>query len=172
MGGKPAGSLDQDALVAKVLEHLSDVAGAEAGEQAAEAVESFAEEFSVRLPREHAVAVLQRLKDDEATSFEMIMDITCVHFPKRPEPLGAFDVVYHLVSLSKAHRIRLKVACSKPEEGVDSAVPVWSGSNLLEREAYDMFGVHFRGHPDLRRILLGDDFQGWPLRKDFPYRGH
>ena len=76
------------------------------------------------------------------------------------------------VSIVAGHRIRLKVACPDPEHGVDSACPVWKGANLLERESYDMFGLRFRGHPDLRRILMSEDFQGWPLRKDFPYRGH
>jgi NADH-quinone oxidoreductase subunit C len=162
--------LGQEALAESVLRVLGEVAGGEAREAAE--VGSFREQSWVRLPPEHALEVLRRLKSDPELSMEMLVDLTCVHFPKRPAPLGAFDVVYLVCSLTKGHRIRLKVACPDPDEGVDSAFPVWSGANLLEREAYDMFGVNFRGHPDLRRILMDQNFDGWPMRKDFPFRGH
>jgi NADH/F420H2 dehydrogenase subunit C len=168
--GLPARGLSQEALVDRVRAVLSRIAGEKAA--ADMAVESFREQSSVRLPREHALAVFQALRDDGDASFEMLMDVTCVHFPRRAEPLGPFDVVYHLVSLSKGHRLRLKIACPDPDRGVDSVVGVWPGANYLEREAYDMFGVRFAGHPDLRRILMSDEYVGWPMRKDFPYRGH
>jgi NADH-quinone oxidoreductase subunit C len=134
--------------------------------------ESFRGQSSIRLPADKLLTLVKTLRDDEALAFEMLMDLTCVHWPRRPLPLGAFDVVYHLTSLSKGHRIRLKVACPDPEAGVPSVVAAWAGANLMEREAYDMFGVRFEGHPDLRRVLMGEDFAGWPMRKDFPYRGH
>ena len=162
--------LSQDALAGAVLRLLEELGGEAAREAAL--VESFRGQSSVRLPAEHALAVLSAMKADPDLSMEMLLDVTCVHFPNRPAPLGPFDVIYHVCSLSKGHRIRLKVACPDPEEGVDSAFPVWEGANLIEREAYDMFGVRFRGHPDLRRILMDESFDGWPLRKDFPYRGH
>ena len=162
--------LSQEALVQGVLRLLGDVAGGEARDAAE--VGDFREQSWVRLPAEHALEVLGRMKSDPELSMEMLVDLTCVHFPNRPEPLGAFDVVYLVCSLTKGHRIRLKVACPDPDEGVDSAFPVWGAANFLEREAYDMFGVNFRGHPDLRRILMDQNFDGWPMRKDFPFRGH
>lgn len=168
--GENARGLSQEALADRVLTILGEIGGADA--KAAATVESFRGQSAVRLPAEHALAVLQDLKDDAELSMEMLVDVTCVHFPKRPLPLGPYDVVYHVASLTKGHRLRLKVACPDPEVGVDSAFPVWEGANLIEREAYDMFGMTFRGHPDLRRILMDGDFEGWPLRKDFPYRGH
>lgn len=168
--GRPARGLSQEALVAAVRRVLASVAGAAAAEQMP--VESFRDDSWVRLPRAHALAVFKALRDDAQTQFEMCMDVTCVHYPRRPEPLGAFDVVYHLVSLTQGHRLRLKVACPDPDAGVDSVTSVWRGANFLEREAHDMFGVKFVGHPDLRRILMPEDYDGWPMRKDFPYRGH
>ena len=168
--GENVRGLSQDALAESVLAILGQVGGPAAREAAS--VESFRGQSSVRLPAEHALAVLEDIKADSELSMEMLVDVTCVHFPKRPLPLGPFDVIYHVASLTKGHRLRLKVACPDPEVGVDSAFPVWEGANLVEREAYDMFGVNFRGQPDLRRILMDDAFEGWPLRKDFPYRGH
>lgn len=167
--GEASRGLGQEELARRVIDVLRDLAP-DAAEAAV--VESFRGQCSVRVPRERARALCRRLRDDPVLAFEMLTDVTCVHFPRRAAPLGAFDVVYHLTSLTKGHRIRLKVACDDPARGVDSVHPVWGAANLLEREAHDMFGVHFSGHPDLRRILMSEDFEGWPLRKDFPYRGH
>ncbi len=91
-------------------------------------------------------------------------DLTCVHYPTRKE--APFDVVYNLYSIPKNERVRLKVQTT--EEGVDSVTGVWPAANWLEREVFDLFGVHFKGHPDLRRLLLPPDWQGYPLRKDYP----
>ena len=168
--GLPAGGLSQDELIAIVRATLGRVAGQAAAD--AMPVGSFRDDSWARLPREHAWAVMRELRDDARAAFDMCLDITCVHFPRRPAPFGEFEVVYHLLSVAKKHRIRLKVACPDPEAGVTSVVGIWPGANYLEREAYDMFGVRFEGHPDLRRILMSEDFDGWPMRKDFPYRGH
>ena len=98
----------------------------------------------------------------------MLTDLTAVDFPDR-EP--RFEIVSHVYSLSKGHRLRLKTAVGD-EEGetveVDSLTALWASANWMEREAYDMFGVRFIGHPDLRRILLYPEFEGYPLRKDYP----
>ena len=96
---------------------------------------------------------------------------------RRKEPeLSPFEVVYHLYSISQRHGIRLRAMIDDPQEGIDSVVPLWIGANWLERETWDLVGIHFRGHPDLRRILLPDDWQGHPLRKEYPVkipaRGH
>src|SRR5436190_10094836 len=160
--GRPARGLSQEALVAAARRVLASVAGEQAA--ADMPVESFRDDSWVRLPREHALAVMRALRDDAEARFEMCMDITCVHYPRRAEPLGEFDVVYHLTSLSKGHRLRLKVACSDAAAGVDSVTSVWKGANYLEREAHDMFGVRFQGHPDPRRILMSDDYDGFPMR--------
>jgi NADH-quinone oxidoreductase subunit C len=108
------------------------------------------------------------LKSDSRTAMNMFVDLTCVDFPDR-EP--RFEVVMHLRSLDRGHRVRLKArvgdAYGESAE-IDSITPVWEGANWFEREAFDMFGVVFRGHPKLRRILMYPEFKGHPLRKDYP----
>jgi NADH-quinone oxidoreductase subunit C len=108
------------------------------------------------------------LRDDAAAKCEMLTDLTVVDFPER-DP--RFEVVSHVYSLTLGHRLRLKTTVGDAEgEGarVDSLTALWGSANWLEREAYDMFGVQFTGHPDLRRILLYPEFVGHPLRKDYP----
>lgn len=110
----------------------------------------------------------QFLREDARADLDMLIDLTAVDFPDR-EP--RFEVVTHLLSLSKGHRLRMKTAVGD-EEGDDADVPsltaIWASANWMEREAYDMFGVSFSGHPDQRRILLYPEFEGHPLRKDYP----
>jgi NADH-quinone oxidoreductase subunit C len=118
-----------------------------------------------RVRRESWVAVATFLRDDPSAKMEMFIDLTCVdRFSTEPR----FDVVLHLYSVSKKHRVRLY--CGLPEEdpSVDTLVPVWAGADWFEREAYDLYGVRFKGHPDLRRILMYPEFVGHPLRKDYP----
>ena len=105
--------------------------------------------------------VLQALHDDE--QFDYCVDVTAVHYPQREEP---FDVVWILYSFPRNERVRVK-ASFKEAESAPSVVPLWSTANWLERECYDMFGIRFEGHPDLRRILLPDDWKGHPLRKEY-----
>lgn len=108
------------------------------------------------------------LRDDAACAFEMLSDLTAVDYPDR-EP--RFEVVIHLLSLSKGHRIRIKTRVGDAEgDGaiVDTLCGVWLAANWAEREAFDMFGIDFRAHPDLRRILMYPEFVGFPLRKDYP----
>jgi NADH-quinone oxidoreductase subunit C len=108
------------------------------------------------------------LRDDARASMEMLIDLTCVDFPDR-EP--RFEVVAHLYSLSRGHRLRLKARVGDEageDAEIDSLAGLWGAANWAEREAWDMFGVRFRGHPDLRRILMYPEFTGYPLRKDYP----
>jgi NADH-quinone oxidoreductase subunit C len=105
--------------------------------------------------------VLQALHDDE--QFDYCVDITALHYPQREEQ---FEVVWILYSFPRNERVRVKTSI-KEGESAPSVVPLWSTANWLERECYDMFGVRFEGHPDLRRILLPDDWKGHPLRKDY-----
>jgi len=113
--------------------------------------------------------IAQFLRDDARCAMNMFVDITAVDYLGRQTP--RFEVVLHLRSLERGHRIRLKARIGE-EDGtnaeIDSLVPVWKGANWFERETFDMFGVEFKGHPDLRRILMYPEFVGSPLRKDYP----
>lgn len=104
------------------------------------------------------------LKDD--LSFDLLSDITAVDYWQKQEP--RFEVVYQVVSLKNRQRLRLRVAVPENDPTVDSLTPLWRGANFLEREVWDLYGIRFTDHPDLRRILLYDEFQGHPLRKDYP----
>jgi len=108
-----------------------------------------------------AAEVLSILRDQE--QFDYLVDVTAVHYPKREEQ---FDIVWILYSFARNQRIRVKTTV-KEGEAVPSAVPLWPTANWLEREVFDMFGIRFAGHPDLRRILMPEDWQGYPLRKDY-----
>ena len=124
----------------------------------------FRGELSAVVRREDIVPVCRFLRDDPELSFNFLSDLTAVDRSGR-EP--RFDVIYHLYSLDKNHRVRLKVRAGE-NEAVPSVTSVWSNANWFEREVFDMFGIGFDGHPDLRRILMPDDWVGHPLRKDFP----
>lgn len=106
------------------------------------------------------------LKEDAKLDFDFLTDITAVDYLGKKEP--RFEAVYHLYSLRTKHRLRVKVPVPDEDPVVDSLTPLWKEANWLEREVWDMFGIRFRGHPDLRRILLYEEFQGYPLRKDYP----
>jgi len=129
-----------------------------------EAVE-FIGQVSIRIEPGRIVDVCSFLRDEPETKFNYLSDLTCVHYPMDPErPL---EVVYNLYSISRNERVRLKVAIAE-DASVDSVTAVWPSANWMEREVYDLFGVNFLNHPDLRRILLPPDWEGHPLRKDYP----
>lgn len=115
--------------------------------------------------RERIVEICTFLRDDPEMAFEFAMDLTGVDYLGE-EP--RFEVVYHLFSYAKKRRVRLKVRVPESDPAVETVSGVWPGMNWYEREAYDMYGIVFRGHPNLRRILLYEDFVGHPLRKDYP----
>lgn len=114
------------------------------------------------------VPVLTFLRDDADCQFTLLLDVTAVDYPTRPQ---RFDVVYHLLSMVKNQRIRVKVMTDEDGQ-VPSVVELFPTANWFERETYDMYGVLFSGHPDLRRILTDYGFAGFPLRKDFPMTGY
>ena len=126
------------------------------------------DELTVEVAPNAIVGMVEFLKTDSACRFSSLMDITAVDHPERPK---RFDVVYHLLSMYQNHRIRLKVAL-REDEIIPSITPVHKGANWFEREVFDMFGILFSGHPDLRRLLTDYGFRGHPLRKDFPTTGY
>ena len=122
----------------------------------------------VDVPRDRIVPVLTRLRDDPAIRCEQLIDICGVDYPSRPE---RFEVVYSLLSVSLNHRIRVKTTTDE-DTPVPSAVEVYPSANWFEREAWDLYGIFFSNHPDLRRILTDYGFEGHPMRKDFPLTGY
>lgn len=125
-------------------------------------------EVTLTVKREEIVNVLKALRDTSGLEYQQLMEMAGVDYPERPE---RFEVVYHLLSLTKNRRIRVKVST---DEGtpVPSVTDLWPVAGWLEREVYDMYGVTFAGNPDLRRLLTDYGFEGYPQRKDFPLTGH
>jgi NADH-quinone oxidoreductase subunit C len=138
-------------------------------EWVSEVVEAFGE-LTLHVPRQHIAALCAFLKAAPGFEFDMLSDITGVDRGQEEEP--RFEVNYQLFSTKRYHRLRLKVVVGEEDTHVPTVTGVWRTANWHERETFDMFGVIFDGHPDLRRILLPDDWQGHALRKDFPLRGY
>jgi NADH-quinone oxidoreductase subunit C len=135
---------------------------------AIEEVIEFRGETTLVIPRKVLLQLAARCREDVKLQFNLLTDATCVdRFPLEPR----FELQYHLVSIPKKNKLRLRVKLSGDDPVVDSLVPVWPGANWLEREIFDLMGIRFAGHPDLRRILLPEEFAGHPLRKDYPLRG-
>jgi NADH-quinone oxidoreductase subunit C len=123
----------------------------------------------VTVTRDKVHEVAQFLHDDPAMDFDYIVHVSSVDWPDDDE---RFEVVWEFYSIRKRHRIRLKTRVPEADCIVDSLTDIWKGADFMEREVYDMMGIRFRHHPDLRRILMPDDYtEGYPLRKDFPLRG-
>ena len=108
------------------------------------------------------------LKKDPALDFNLLMDLSAVDYSDMGQS-PRFQVVYHLYSLNKNHRLRVKVGVDESDLEIDSIVSLWPIADWLEREVWDMFGIKFNGHPNLKRILMYEGFAGYPLRKDYPY---
>lgn len=134
------------------------------GEAITEAVATLGQQI-VRVNKESLIRLCNFLHDDEEALFDMCTDLTAVHWPDRAGQ--EFDVVILLYSVPKNRRLRVKVSVADGE-ACPSVTPIWSGANWMEREVFDMFGLRFDGHPDLRRILLPEDWPGHPLRKEYP----
>lgn len=157
---KEEGPKPTDASAHPLVKQLRD----QFGESIGEAVE-FLRQISVNVQPDNIVEICSFLKNDKDVPFDYLSDLTCVHFPNR-EPLP-FEIVYNLYSIPANERIRLKAQTSATQ-GIKSVTSVWPSANWLEREVFDLFGVHFEGHPDLRRLLLPPEWEGHPLRKDYP----
>ena len=135
------------------------------GDDLIEAVEAYGE-LSLTVARDRIGDVLRTLRDEHG--YQQLMEIAGVDYPERAE---RFDVVYHLLSVTKNHRLRVRVTTDE-DTSVPTVTTVWPNAGWLEREVFDMYGVLFAGHPDLRRILTDYGFRGHPFRKDFPLTGH
>jgi NADH-quinone oxidoreductase subunit C len=151
-GPKPTDAANHP-LVKKLKAQFGDAVG--------DAVE-FIGQLSVNVDGARIVEICDYLKTDKEAGFDYLSDLTCVHWPRTPAP---FEMVYNLFSISANERVRLK---ARVKDSVDSVTGVWPAANWLEREVFDLFGVRFNNHPDLRRLLLPPDWQGYPLRKDYP----
>jgi NADH-quinone oxidoreductase subunit C len=124
------------------------------------------DEMTITVPRE---AVIEAAKDAQSAGYNFLEDVTCVDwYPSEPR----FQVTYHILSHSLKQRLRLAVRLSSTDAALDSIISVWPSANFYEREIFDLFGVHFGGHPNLRRIMMPEDWQGNPLRKDYPVEGY
>jgi NADH-quinone oxidoreductase subunit C len=127
------------------------------------------DQVSVIINKGQSVAILKYLHDDPLLSFDHLNDLTAVDWMNKKEV--RFEVVYNLFSTKYRHRIRIKAQMPENNMQIGTVVPIWVGANWHERECYDMFGIEFFGHPDLRRILMPEDWEGHPLRKDYPLKG-
>jgi len=125
-------------------------------------------DWTIIAPLAHVHAVLLHLRDAADARFDYLSDLTASDWPPRKD--ARFDVIYCLYSTRHRHRVRVKVRVSETDP-LPSATSVWAAANWLEREVWDMFGVNFVGHPDRRRILMPEDWQGFPQRKDYPLEG-
>jgi NADH-quinone oxidoreductase subunit C len=157
MASKPPSAEDIVALRERFAEAISDVREALG-------------EVTCYVDASYIVEVCRFLRDDPRFDFNMLADQTAVDLGIDQDP--RFEVVYNLNSLTKCHRLRLKAVLPADEPTIASVTPVWKTANWLERETFDMFGIVFEGHPDLRRILMPEEFQWHPLRKDYPVRGY
>jgi NADH-quinone oxidoreductase subunit C len=183
--------MSTSSLIKVVTNHFPD---------AVSASHTYRGDETIVLRREFLLQVARFLKEDPALQMDFLMDLTAVDystFGKSPRPAffassgvavrpssqipdedpwpgppgeSRFAVVYHFFSLKHKHRLRLVVPLEETDAEVDSLTSLWAGANWLEREVWDMFGIRFRGHPDLKRILMYDEFQGHPLRKDYPVK--
>lgn len=134
------------------------------------------DELSLVAHKDSVYEILEFLKNDTELSYDFLVDVTAVDYSQMEDVLTKYDyarymVVYHLYSYKTGNRLRVKAPVHEKELSVRTVTSLWKGAAWLEREAYDMFGIAFENHPDLRRILMPDDFEGYPLCKDYPLRG-
>ncbi len=125
-------------------------------------------ELTIEIARPFIRDACAFLRDDSELRYNFLSDLTCVDwYPNEPR----FHVTYHLLSIPRLARLRLKVLLGSDDAAVDSLTPVWPAANFFEREVYDLFGIRFHGHPYLRRIMMPENWEGNPLRKDYPVEG-
>jgi NADH-quinone oxidoreductase subunit C len=134
---------------------------------------SYAGQVGVSVKKDRIQDICRYLHDDAALRMDHLADLTAVDYSAYPGDGGPrFEVVYNMISTEHRHRIRLKVRLPEEDPRIDTVTPVWNTANWHERETYDLMGIVFNGHPDLRRILLPEDWEGHPLRKEYPLKGY
>jgi NADH-quinone oxidoreductase subunit C len=137
--------------------------------QVVEGVKFDRDEMSIYVERSAIREACVLLKEDSVCPFNVFSDLTCVDwYPSEPR----FEVIYHLLSIANKERVRLKVKLNSSSSALESITSIWPGANYFEREVFDLFGIRFTGHPYLRRILMPEDWEGHPLRKDYPVEGY
>ncbi|HZC44021.1 MAG TPA: NADH-quinone oxidoreductase subunit C [Acidobacteriaceae bacterium] len=157
---------NRDAVLAAHADHRAIAALTEQLPDAIQNAKYDREELTLTIARESIVAACRTL---QTAGYNFLADVTAVDwYPNQPR----FQISYHILSLSLKQRIRLAVRVEEGDPSVDSITGVWPAANFYEREIFDLFGVRFGGHPNMRRILLPEDYQGNPLRKDFPVEGY
>jgi NADH-quinone oxidoreductase subunit C len=129
----------------------------------------FRDNFRIHVGADRVHECLRCLK--ERCRFDMLIDLTAVDYLNYPGARDRFGVVYALLNVASGERVYVQTYVNEPDLRLPSVVPLWKGADWMEREVYDMFGIEFTGHPDLRRILMPDEFAAFPLRKDYPLRG-
>ena len=132
-------------------------------------VSEFRDQTRVVIPSESLKAVMTAMCDQR--HFDLLVDVTCVDYLNYRDATDRFGLVYLLANTDTNERVTLRTFLNEPDLNVASVVPLWPGANWLEREVWDMYGINFEGHPDLRRILLPEEFTAFPLRKDYPLQG-
>src|SRR5436190_288139 len=163
----PAGPTDPPPPADKAVPGFITVLQAQVAEGVSK-ISFYLGDWTVIVPAAKLIEVARHLRDSADSRFDYLSDLTATDWPPRKE--GRFDVLYMLYSTVHRHRVRVKVIVAE-NQPLASATAVWPAANWLEREVYDMFGVNFTGHPDRRRILMPDDWQGFPQRKDYPLEG-
>ncbi|GBE32473.1 NADH-quinone oxidoreductase subunit C 1 [bacterium BMS3Bbin05] len=132
-------------------------------------IQDFRGQVSLVLKKERIPDIFGYLHDDPVFLLDYLKDLCGVDYLGKRD--SRFEVVYHLYSMEHRHMLRIKVPVSESDCVVDSVTSIWIGADWHERECYDMYGIEFKGHPDLRRILMPEDWEGYPLRKDYPVKG-
>jgi len=128
----------------------------------------FQGQLCITVNKDRIKDILRHLHDEPGLNFHFLVDICGVDYMGKKEP--RFEVVYHLYSMQHGNHLRLKAVVPENDLTIDSVVDVWAGANWRERECFDMFGIMFKGHPDPRRLLMPEDWEGYPLRKDYPLK--
>jgi NADH-quinone oxidoreductase subunit C len=151
-------STEQKATLDALKSHLGEVP-----------VSEFRGETRVVVPKDKLAGAMRLLK--EQNGFDLLVDVTCVDYLNYRDAKDRFGLVYLLANTATNERLTVRVFLNEPDLVVPSVVPLWSGADWMEREVYDMFGIRFEGHQDLRRILMPEEFTAYPLRKDYPLQG-
>ncbi len=128
-------------------------------------------QICVELPADRLLEVMSFLRDDARCRFEQLCDLSCIDYLDFPKAKDRFGVVYSLLSITHGHRLWAKCFVNDPDPALPSLTDIWKAAEWLEREVYDLFGIRFKHHPDLRRIVTWEGFEAHPLRKDYPLRG-